>query len=135
MLTEKLTENDNLEQNLSKVRSILRDIVNRVSGVEAAAVISRDGLSTAAILGENVDADQLSAMCAALLGLSDTTANELHLGQLKQVLLAGSEGLLLLVHIGKTHVLAVSASTKVNLGLCLIESKKSATMLVPLLVK
>lgn len=119
----------------SKMRSVLRDIVNRVPGVDASAVISRDGLSTATILGEHVDADQLSAMCAALLGLSDTTANELQLGKLKQVLLDGADGLLLLVHIGKTHVLAVSATPKVNLGLCLIEAKKSAHALSLMLRK
>jgi len=118
----------------SKIRSVLRDIVSRVPGIEASAVISRDGLNTAAILGDHVDADQLSAMCAALLGLSDTTANELQLGHLKQVLLDGTNGLLLLVHIGKTHVLAVSATPKVNLGLCLIESKKSAKVLSLMLI-
>jgi len=124
-----MNTNTNSEKNASKIRSVLRTLIASADGMEAAAVISRDGLSTAAELGEHVDADQLSAMCAALLGLSDTTANELQLGRLKQVLLDGTNGLLLLVHIGKTHVMAVSATPKVNLGLCLLESKKSAKVL------
>lgn len=120
---------------VSKIRSVLRELISRAPGMEASAVISRDGLSTAAVLGEHVDADQLGAMCAALLGLADTTANELHRGNLKLVLLDGDEGVLLLVHIGKTHVLALSASPDINLGLCLREAKKSAQTLEPLLIK
>lgn len=118
---------------VSEIRSILRELIGRATGMEASAVISRDGLSTAAELGEHVDPDQLGAMCAALLGLADTTANELQRGNLKLVLLDGDKGILLLVHIGKTHVLALSASPDINLGLCLREAKKSAEALAPLL--
>jgi predicted regulator of Ras-like GTPase activity (Roadblock/LC7/MglB family) len=119
--------------NLSKIRVVLRELISRAPGMEASAVISRDGLSTAAVLGDNVDADQLGAMCAALLGLADTTANELKKGKLKLVLLDGENGILLLVHIGHTHVLALSANPSINLGLCLREAKKSAETLQPLL--
>jgi len=124
----------NTEINASKLRSVLRTLISSAEGMEAAAVISRDGLSTAAELGEDVDADQLSAMCAALLSLADTTANELDRGNLKQVLLDGDKGLLLLVHIGKTHVLALSAGTGTNIGRCLMEAKKSAQILQGLLI-
>lgn len=124
----------NTEASNSKIRSILRDLISRAPGMEASAVITRDGLSTAAVLGEHVDADQLGAMCAALLGLADTTANELQKGALKLVLLDGEDGVLLLVHIGKTHVLALSASPDINLGLCLSEARKSAQQLSPLLI-
>lgn len=126
----------NAETNkVSEIRSILRELIGRAPGMEASAVISRDGLSTAAVLGKHVDPDQLGAMCAALLGLADTTANELQRGNLKLVLLDGDDGILLLVHIGKTHVLALSASPDINLGLCLREAKKSAAALAPLLTK
>ena len=121
--------------NASAIRKILRELISRAPGMEASAVISRDGLSTAAVLGDGVDPDQLGAMCAALLGLADTTANELSKGKLKLVLLDGDEGVLLLVHIGTTHVLALSASPQINLGLCLREAKKSAEALGPLLLK
>jgi len=124
----------NSEKNASNIRSVLRKLIASAEGMEAAAVISRDGLSTAAELGEHVDADQLSAMCAALLSLADTTANELECGNLKQVLLDGDKGLLLLVHIGKTHVLALSAGIGTNIGLCLMEAKKSAQVLQGLLI-
>lgn len=118
------------KDNMDKiVRPILRNLNSKSEEMEASAVISRDGLSVASVLGEGVDPDRLGAMCAALLGLADRTAQELSRGELKLVLLHGSEGVLLLVHVGTTHVLALAAKPTINLGMVLLEAKKTAKML------
>lgn len=118
------------KENLDKlVRPILRNLNSKSEDMEASAVMSRDGLSIASVLGEGVDPDRLGAMCAALLGLADRTADELERGDLKLVLLHGSKGVLLLVHVGTTHVLALAAKPKINLGMVLLEAKKTAEML------
>ena len=111
------------------IRPILRELNGKSNEMEASAVISRDGLSVASVLGESVDPDRLGAMCAALLGLADTTAKELERGDLKQVLLHGAKGVLLLVHIGATHVLALAAKPNINLGMVLLEARKTAQKL------
>lgn len=115
------------------VRPILRDLNSKSSEMEASAVISRDGLNLAAVLGDSVDPDRLGAMCAALLGLADTTAKELERGELKLVLLHGTKGILILVHIGTTHVLALAAKPTINLGKVLLEAKKTAQELLDIL--
>ncbi len=118
------------KNNIDKLlRPILRSLNSKSEEMEASAVISRDGLSVASVLGKEVDPDRLGAMCAALLGLADKTAGELARGELKLVLLHGSKGVLLLVHVGSTHVLALAAKPKINLGMVLMEAKKAATML------
>lgn len=111
------------------IRPILRELNGKSNEMEASAVISRDGLSLASVLGDGVDPDRLGAMCAALLGLADTTAKELDRGELKQVLLHGKKGVLLLVHIGTTHVLALAAKPNINLGMVLLEARKAAQRL------
>ncbi|MEJ2141302.1 MAG: roadblock/LC7 domain-containing protein [Gammaproteobacteria bacterium] len=115
------------------IRPILRELNGKSDEMEASAVISRDGLSLAAVLGDGVDPNRLGAMCAALLGLADTTAKELERGELKQVLLHGAKGVLLLVHIGKTHVLALAAKPNINLGMVLLEAKKTAERLAAII--
>ncbi len=118
------------KENLDKIiRPILRTLNGKSSEMEASSVMSRDGMSIASVLGDGVDPDRLGAMCAALLGLADRTANELARGELKLVLLHGSKGVLLLVHVGSTHVLALSAKPGINLGMVLMEAKKTAAML------
>jgi predicted regulator of Ras-like GTPase activity (Roadblock/LC7/MglB family) len=115
------------------IRPVLRELNGKSTEMEASAVISRDGLSVASVLGEGVDPDRLGAMCAALLGLADTTAKELKRGQLKQVLLHGEQGVLLLVHIGSSHVLALASKPKINLGMVLMEARKTAQKLASIL--
>lgn len=111
------------------IRPLLRELNGKSTDMEASAVISRDGLSVASVLGQGVDPDRLGAMCAALLGLADTTAKELERGELKQVLLHGNKGVLLLVHVGATHVLALAAKPNINLGMVLLEARKTAKQL------
>ncbi len=123
-------KNDTVDKLLSP---ILRKLNGKSSDMESSAVISRDGLSVAAELEEGVDPDRLGAMCAALLGLADTTAKELARGDLEQVLLLGGKGVLLLVHIGSSHVLAVAANTGINLGMVLLEAKKTAQLIKTML--
>jgi predicted regulator of Ras-like GTPase activity (Roadblock/LC7/MglB family) len=125
--------NNNKEEIDKLIRPILRELNGKSSEMEASAVISRDGLSLASVLGDGVDPDRLGALCAALLGLADTTAKELERGELKQVLLQGTKGVLLLVHIGSTHVLALAAKPNVNLGMVLLEARKMAQRLTTII--
>jgi len=110
----------------TELKSILRDLNSSSSHIEASAIMSRDGLSVASVLGDGVDSDRLGAMCAALLGLADTTAKELNRGKLKQVLLHGTDGYMLITHVGEKAVLAVASEIGTNLGMVFVEAKKTA---------
>lgn len=115
------------EQDIDAVlRPILKQLNSTSEHIEASAVMSRDGLSVSSVLGEGVDPDRLGAMCAALLGLADTTAKELGRGELRQVLIHGTEGFMLVTHVGKNAVLAVASRPGTNLGMVFVEAKKTA---------
>lgn len=104
---------------LSRLNSISKDI-------EASAVMTRDGLTLASKIRDDVNQDRLGAMCASLLSLSDKTAKELSRGNLKQVLIEGDQGCILIVHIGKKAVLAVVSKASSNLGMVFLEARKVA---------
>lgn len=108
------------------VRSILRTLNAWSADVEATAVISNDGLVIASVLGEGADPDRFGAMCASLLALADRAAQEIARGSLKQVLVEGDKGTMLLVQAGERAVLAVAARPTVNLGMVFIEAKRTA---------
>lgn len=110
----------------SKLQPILSELNNVSEHIEASAIMSRDGLSVANVLGDGVDPDRLGAMCAALLGLADTTARELNRGELHQVLIHGSLGFMLITHVGEKAVLAVATKPGTNLGMVFLETKKAA---------
>lgn len=116
-----------------QVESILKELNSASNSIEASAVMSRDGLSIASVLREGVDPDRLGAMCAALLSLADKTARELHRGRLKQVLIDGETGYLLIVHVGENAVLSVVSRSASNLGMVFVEARKTSEKIAALL--
>ena len=113
-------------QNQKTIEKILKNLNMRSPEIEASAVMSRDGMMVASEMKPGVEPDRVAAMCAALLGLSDTAASELDRGELRLVLLHGAKGVLLLVQVGDSHVLALSATTDIKLGAVLMESRRAA---------
>jgi len=126
MSTTEIRDQKNESDVELKLAPILRKLNSSSDHIEASAVMSRDGLSVASVLGDGVDSDRLGAMCAALLGLADTTAKELNRGTLKQVLLHGTNGFMLITHVGTKAVLAVASRPGTNLGMVFVEAKKTA---------
>ena len=109
---------------------LLRPVLRALNGVspdiEASAVVSGDGLTIAAVLGDGVDRDRFGAMCASLLALADRAAQEISRGQLKQVLVEGEHGTMLLVQAGIDTVLAVASRPTTNLGMVFLEARRAA---------
>lgn len=116
------------------VRPILKELNASSQEIEASSVMTRDGLSVASVMEEKVDPDRLGAMCASMLSLADKTAKELDRGNLKQLLIDGSQGYLLLIHVGTGAVLAVVARPNVNLGKVLLDARKTAKKIFDVLV-
>jgi len=99
-------------------------------------VISCDGLMMASALGDDdVDADRFSAMCASLLALANRAAQEISRGTLKQVLIEGEKGSMLLVYAGENAVLAIATKPTLNLGKVFIDTRKTAKNISILLEK
>lgn len=108
------------------LRPILRAFNGSSNDIESSAVITSDGYTLAWVLDENVDPDRYGAMCASLLALSNRAAQEISRGELKQVMVEGDKGTMLLVYAGHNAVLALATRPTVNLGRVFIEARKTA---------
>jgi hypothetical protein len=108
------------------LRPVLRTLNGVSPDIEASAVITSDGLTIAAVMGDGVDRDRFGAMCASLLALADRAAQEISRGQLKQVLVEGEHGTMLLVQAGNDTVLAVASRPTQNLGMVFLEARRAA---------
>jgi len=118
-----------MEDQASRMRSLLRRLHSDLNGIEASAAISGDGLSLASVLEPGMDADRFGALCASLLALSDTVAREVARGRFRQVLVEGDQGSLLVVQSGGQGVLAVAAGPRANLGHVFLAARKTADAL------
>ena len=110
----------------SRARSVLRGLHSALAEVEASAVVTRDGITVASQLSEGADADRFGAMCASLLALAARAGKEVDRGALRQIILDGQHGPLLLTHSGDAAVLAVAASPRANLGRLILETRRVA---------
>ncbi len=111
----------------------LRTLQRTSSDIEAAIIVSVDGLTIASALPEYLEEDRISAMSAAMLSLSQSISGELKKGTLEQVYIKGTEGFVVLMAVGSDAVLTVFASKNAKLGLVIFEMKRAAEELLNLL--
>ncbi|MDQ1315427.1 MAG: uncharacterized protein QG662_1536 [Pseudomonadota bacterium] len=114
------------------VTPILKKLNSTSSDIQASAMMSRDGHTLASVLGEEVNSVRLGAMCATLLSLGEKASLELNRGRLKQILIHGEEGYVLLLRIGEKAVLAVVSRPSANLGMMLVEARRTAAEIAEL---
>lgn len=115
-----------------ELNSRLRDLQASSGDVEAAAVVSVDGLSMASSLPADIEEDRVSAMSAAMLSLGERIAAELGRGGLEQVMVKGENGYVILTAVGDEAVLTVLARKEAKLGLIFLDVNRTVDALVPL---
>jgi len=107
----------------------LRELQASSGDVEAAAIVSVDGLSMASALPAGIEEDRVSAMSAAMLSLGERIATELTRGELEQVNVKGENGYVILTSIGEEAVLTVLARKDAKLGLILLDVTRTVSAL------
>jgi predicted regulator of Ras-like GTPase activity (Roadblock/LC7/MglB family) len=109
-----------------RVQQVLRTLVHNTPDLEAAALVSVDGLVLASVLPAGTDEDRVSAMAAALQALGERTLRELARGSLEQIYVKGSQGYVVLVQVGEEAVLEAIAGSGAKLGMVLLDMKRAA---------
>jgi uncharacterized protein len=99
----------------------LRDLQASSGDVEAAAVVSVDGLMMASMLPASMEEDRVSAMSAAMLSLGERISSELGRGELEQVMVKGENGYVILTAVGEEAVLTVLTRKDSKLGLIFLD--------------
>ncbi len=110
----------------------LRDLQVSAPDVEAAAIVSVDGLTMASSMPANIEEDRVSAMSAAMLSLGERIAGELGRGGLDQVYVKGQHGYVILQAVGDEAVLTVLAREQAKLGLIFLDMGRAVTDLARL---
>ena len=104
----------------------LAELLGQAPELEAAAVVSFDGLAMASALPAGMDEDRVAAMSAALLSLGEKAAHGLGRGDLSQVYVEGDNGTVFLVSADDEAVLVAVGRAGAKVGLMLFEVKQAA---------
>lgn len=100
----------------------LRENVPDISGVMIATV---DGLSVGTDFPED-EAARVAAMSASSIGLGSRITKTAEIGTMRDMMIEGSEGLLIMYMAGNGGILALRAPGRANLGLIRLEGPKAA---------
>src|SRR5436309_11316296 len=117
----------------SQLDRALADVLAQAPEVEAAAVVSFDGLPMASALPATMDEDRVAAMSAALLSLGERAAEGLGRGSLNQVYIEGESGTVFLVSADDEAVLVAVAAKAAKVGMMLYEVKRAAAVVADVL--
>ncbi|MCA1838829.1 MAG: roadblock/LC7 domain-containing protein [Actinomycetota bacterium] len=110
----------------------LDEFLRQSPDLEAAAVVSADGLPMASALPPHVEEDRLGAMAAAILSLGDRASETLGRGKLQQVFVEGSSGYVFLMAAGSAVLCAITGHSA-KIGLILYEMHRAAATVARLL--
>ncbi|MCW2598536.1 MAG: Roadblock/LC7 family protein [Frankiales bacterium] len=111
----------------------IHDLLAQTPEIEAAAVVSFDGLPMASALPQSMDEDRVAAMSAALLSLGERAAQGLGRGELSQVYIEGDAGTVFLVSADDEAVLVAVAAKGAKVGMMLFEVRRTAAAVAAVL--
>ena len=108
------------------MEGVLNELQGSIPEIEACAIVSVEGLPIISALPTDVDEAKVAAMTAAMLTLGEKASMELGKGELKQVIIEGNEGWLIVVQAGLNACLTVSTTKQAKLGLLFLDMKRAA---------
>ena len=111
----------------------LQELQMNTPDVEAAVVVSVDGLPIASLLPRGTEEDRVAAMSAAMLSLGERIASELRRGMLDEVYVKGERGYVVLRSAGEEAVLTVLARQQAKLGLLFLDMRRASDDLATIL--
>ena len=114
---------------MAETRKELEDVLKnlrKIGDITGSAIVRRDGLLIASGLPTEVDAKAVSAMAAAIVGTSETSAKELGIGDFDEVIVNASKGQYACIGAGEEALLISLLRKEANIGLVLIEMEKAA---------
>jgi hypothetical protein len=119
-----------MSKNMRKeFETVLKDLEATAGDIEGSAVVRSDGLIVAFAMPRSTDESLVAAMSAALLNIGTRTVKELARGDLDKVIVSGNKGDILLMSAGKDSILSTTTKVGANLGLVLVEMKKTSNKL------
>ena len=124
-----------LNIDVASMISRLQTLKHSMPEIEAAAVVSLDGLIIASALPPEMSEDRVSAMSAAILSLAESISKEMGRGTLEQVFTKGAGGYVILITISEHAGLTVLTNDQAKAGLVFLEMRRAAEDLIKYLKK
>jgi len=116
------TTTEKIQESLRRLRQMSPEIVG-------SCVVSTDGFIVASNLPNEVDEEVVSAMAAAMLGVSERISMELRNAKMQQTYVRTENGYVVVDAVGGDSLLVVLTTEHAKLGLVFLDIKRRVTEL------
>lgn len=103
--------------------TILNDLHNDSADILASAIVATDGIPLSFVMQRNANPDRVGGMAAAMLSLSNRAIKEMIGGHVKQTIIEGDDGYIVLVQANESCVLILTAKSDAKLGMILVYAR------------
>jgi predicted regulator of Ras-like GTPase activity (Roadblock/LC7/MglB family) len=110
-----------------ELQEILKNLKRNVPPIQSALVVNSQGIFLASIIDEGIDREAISTMSAAISALGESVLGELKGGKLEEVLIRGSERLILIRSVLDDAFLFIITKEDTPLGLLKNEVQRAQT--------
>lgn len=109
-----------------KLVKILEEFEKKDPDVLGSITMRSDGLILASAIRAGLDADLAAAMLGSILNISTRVSQELKVGEVEDIVIKAKEGIVSVVPVMTDIVLGAIARSGANLGLLLIEMRRTS---------
>lgn len=120
----------NRSEGLSKALQAFKDIS---PDVDAAAIISNDGLMIASVLPQGLDDVSVGGMSATLLSLGTRCVTALKRGKVEEVIVRGESGYAIMLNAGRDTMLLAVTNADAKLGLITFDMREAIKKIADIL--
>jgi len=105
-----------MEPTTENFDEILKKLLSAIPGVNAAVIVSTEGLPIISVNPQSFDEIRIAAMTAVLYSLAKKFVIEMKRGKFDQLYIKGIDGYLLVLEVSPNAVLILSTTKDVRLG-------------------
>lgn len=109
---------------IERIQDVLRSLRAASPDIIGSAVVSNDGFIIASLLPNEIDAEVVAAMAAAMLGVGQRISGELMNASMDQTYVRSEKGYVLLNAAGPDSILIVLTTPDARLGLVFLDVKR-----------
>jgi uncharacterized protein len=123
----------NLSDEETQLNFLLRELMNKIEGLQSAALVSREGLIVSAVLEEGISDMHIAAMSAIILSTCERVLMELKKGELDICIIQGFEGKFIVMGCGTDYIIVGVLDEDARMDLAFVNMRATVNRILDLL--
>ena len=117
----------------AQLNYLLRELKQKIEGMESAALVSREGLIVSAVLDDTISDMHIAAMSAIILSTCERVLLELRKGELDIAIIQGSEGKFLVMQCGLDYIIVGVLDEDTRMDLAFVNMRGTTERILDIL--